>query len=148
MTEAAKTEQEVALEAAETKATEVNASRTGKGTRVKVGQTRGRNPKVISYEVFDESQPDTLPKTLSEFMEIAKVSDENVIVSYLIDGYNSANYIAASDPIAEYVEATWPEDIQKNFRIVVRQYSQGAGVTIEEAVALLKPGIVKSQAGK
>lgn len=145
MTEAAKTEQEIALEAAETKATETNKARTGKGTRIKVGQTRGRNPQVISYEVFDESQPDTLPKTLSEFMEIAKVSDENIIVSYLLDGYNSANYVQASDPVAEFVEASWPDDVQKQFRLVVRNYSNATGVSIEDAVALIKPGIVKSQ---
>lgn len=145
MTEAAKSEQEIALEAAETKATETNKARTGKGTRIKVGQTRGRNPQVISYEVFDESQPDTLPKTLSEFMEIAKVSDENIIVSYLLDGYNSANYVQASDPVAEFVEASWPDDVQKQFRLVVRNYSNATGVSIEDAVALIKPGIVKSQ---
>jgi len=145
MTDEAKTEQELALEAAEAKATETNSARTGKGTRVKVGQTRGRNPQVISYEVFDESNPETLPKTLTEFMDISKVSDEQAIVSYLLDGYNSASYIMASDPVAEFVEASWPEEVQKQFRIVVRQYAAGAQVSIEDAVALIKPGIVKSQ---
>jgi hypothetical protein len=146
MTEAAKTEQELALEAAELKATETNSARTGKGTRVKVGQTRGRNPQVISYEYFDESLPDSLPKTLSEFMEITKIDDEKVIVSYIIDGFNSANYVAASDPVAEFVEPTWPDDVQKQFRLVVRNYANATGVSIEDAVALIKPGIVKSQA--
>jgi len=145
MTDEAKTEQELALEAAEAKATETNSARTGKGTRVKVGQTRGRNPQVISYEVFDESNPETLPKTLTEFMDISKVSDEQAIVSYLLDGYNSASYIMASDPVAEFVEASWPEEVQKQFRIVVRQYAAGAQVSIEDAVALIKPGIIKSQ---
>lgn len=145
MTDAAKTEQELAVEAADAKAKETNATRTGKGTRVRVGQTRGRNPQVISYENFDESLPDTLPKTLSEFMEIAKVSDETTIVSYLIDGFNAAMYTAASDPVAEFVEPTWPEDVQKQFRLVVRNYANATGVSIEDAVALIKPGIVKSQ---
>jgi hypothetical protein len=148
MTDEAKTEQEQALEAAEQKAKEINDARTGKGTRLKVGQTRGRNPQVISYEVFDESQPDTLPKTLSEFMEITKIEDEPTIMGFVIDGMNSANYTAASDPVAEFVEATWPEDVQKAFRLVVRQYSANASVSIEDAVALIKPGIVASQAKK
>lgn len=148
MTDEAKTEQEKAIEAAELKAKETNSSRTGKGTRVKVGQTRGRNPQVISYENFDESLPDTLPKTLSEFMEVAKVSDEGTIVSYLLDGFNSAQYVQASDPVAEFVDATWPEDVQKQFRLVVRNYSNATGVTIEDAVALIKPGIVASQKPK
>lgn len=145
MTDAAKTEQEIALETAELKAKETNDSRTGKGTRVRVGQTRGRNPQVISYEAFDESKPDTLPGSLSEFMDLTKMSDEKAIVSLLIDGFNSSSYTTASDPVAEFVEATWPEEVQKQFRIVVRNYANGANVSIEDAVALIKPGIVKSQ---
>jgi len=146
MTDVQKTEQEIALEAAEAKAVETNSTRSGKGTRVKVGQTRGRNPQVITYEHFDESKPDTLPTTLSEFMDLAKVSEEPMLVSYLIDGFNSANYTAASDPVAEFVEASWPDEIQKQFRIVVRNYANATGSSIEDAVALLKPGIVKAQA--
>lgn len=146
MTDEAKTEQELAVEAMQAKADETNKTRTGKGTRVAVGQTRGRNPQVISWERYDESQPDTLPKTLSEFMENAKISDEPTIVSFLIDGFNSAAYTAASDPVAEFVDLSWPEDVQKQFRIVVRNYSNATGVSIEDAVALIKPGIVKSQA--
>ena len=148
MTTEAKTENEQAVDVATEKAKTANATRTGKGTRVRVGQTRGRNPQVISWEAFDESQPDTLPKTLSEFMEITKVSDETAIVQYLIDGYNDAAYTAASDPVAEFVDATWAEDVQKQFRLVVRNYANATGVSIEDAVALIKPGIVKSQAKK
>ena len=126
----------------------LNEGRTGKGTRVFIGMTRGRNPQKIQYEAFDESLPDTCPKTLSEFMEISKVSDEPTIVSFLIDGFNSAAYVSASDPVAEFVEATWPEDVQKQFRLVVRNYSNATGVSIEDAVALIKPGIVTSQTKK
>lgn len=148
MTDVAKTEQEKNLEAAETKATETNASRTGKGTRVRVGQTRGRNPQVISYEAFDESKPDTLPTSLAEFMDLSKTQDEKVIVSLLIDGFNSLSYTTASDPVAEFVEASWPEDVQKQFRLVVRNYANATQVSIEDAVALIKPGIVASQSAK
>lgn len=52
----------------------------------------------------------------------------------------------ASDPIAEFVEKTWPDEIQKMFKTVVRNYSNSADVSIEDAVALIKPGIVASQA--
>jgi hypothetical protein len=54
----------------------------------------------------------------------------------------------ASDPVAEYVDATWSEDVQKQFRLVVRNYSNATGVSIEDAVALIKPGIVASQSKK
>lgn len=128
------------------KADETNKARTGKGTRVRVGQTRGKNPQVITWEAFDEAVPDSLPSTLSEFMEISKVSDEKQIVGYLIDGYNSQAYTAASDPIAEFVDPTWSEDVQRQFRLVVRNYANATQVSIEDAVALIKPGIVKSQA--
>jgi len=129
----------------ETAATAANASRTGKGTRVSVGMTRGRNPQVISYEEFDDALPDTLPVSLSEFMDVAKVQDEKLIVSYLIEGFNASQYTEASDPLAEFVEATWTPEVQKQFRLVVRNYSNATGVSIEDAVALIKPGIVASQ---
>jgi len=129
----------------EVKAEETNKTRTGKGTRVRVGQTRGKNPKVITWEAFDDSQPATLPATLSEFMDVAKVSDEKQIVAFLIDGYNDAQYTAASDPIAEFVNPTWSEETQRQFRLVVRNYSNATGVSIEDAVALIKPGIEASQ---
>ena len=125
----------------------LNEGRTGKGTRVFLGMTRGRNPQEIQYEAFDESQPDTLPSDLNDFMQLYKAQHkvdvtEAQVVSFLIDGYNSANYTAASDPIAEFVDASWPEELQKQFRTVVRNYSSGASISIDDAVALLKPGFV------
>ena len=144
MTDAAKTEQELAIEKAQASADETNKTRTGKGTRVRVGQTRGRNPQVISYENYDESKPETLPTSLSEFMEDSKTNDEKVIVAYLIDGFNSAMYTMASDPVAEFVDPTWSDEVQKQFRLVIRNYASASNVSIEDAVALIKPGIVKS----
>ncbi len=123
----------------------LNEGRTGKGTRVFLGMTRGRNPQKVQYEGFDESQPDTLPSTLSEFMELTKTNDEKVIVGYLLDGFNSAAYTTASDPVAEFVDPSWSEEVQKQFRMVVRNYAGATGVSIEDAVALIKPGIVASQ---
>lgn len=125
---------------------ELNAGKTGKGLRTFLGMTRGRNPVEIQYENWDESDSDSLPTTLTEFMELRKaVSDEPGIVRRLILGDNEILYKEASDPVAEFVDSSWPEDVQKGFRIVVRQYSANAGVSIEDAVALIKPGIVASQ---
>jgi hypothetical protein len=145
MTDEAKTEQELALEAAEKEVAAINEKREGKGTRLKVGQTRGRNPQIVRWEFFDESKPETLPTSWKEFTELTNITEEGPLVALLIDGLNSANYTAASDPVAEFVEATWPEEVQKAFRVVVRQYSANASVSIEDAVALIKPGIVASQ---
>ena len=130
----------------EAKEKELNKDRTGKGTRIAISLSRGRNPQPVEYEAFDEAQPATLPITLEEFMALSKVSDEPTIVSYLIDGFNSAQYTAASDPVAEFVDASWPDDIQKGFRIVVRNYAANANVSIEDAVALIRPGIIASVA--
>ena len=69
--------------------------------------------------------------------------DKICLVSLLIAGYNDAMYTNASDPLAEFVEATWPEEAQAQFRLVTRNYSRGAGVPLEDAVALIKPGFVK-----
>jgi len=148
MSEDQKTASEAAVTAAQSKADETNKGRTGKGTRVRVGQTRGRNPQVVSWEAFDEALTETLPTTLTEFMDVSKTQDEKLIVAYLIDGFNSAQYTAASDPVAEYIDASWPDDIQKNFRMAVRNYSTATGLSIEEAVTLIKPGIEKAVAAK
>lgn len=136
---------DAAMEAEEIK---LNEGKTGKGKRIFLSMTRGRNPQKVQYENWDEKQPDTLPSTLSEFMEIGKVTEEKDIVRRLILGDNEILYKEASDPVAEFVDKTWPDDVQKQFRIVVRNYSNATGVSIEDAVALIKPGIVKSQAPK
>lgn len=128
------------------KADETNKARTGKGTRVQVGSTRGKNTQVITFEAFDESKPDTLPTSIAEFVELTKAPDEKALVAYLIEGYNSDSYRTASDPIAEYVEPTWSEDATKAFRLVVRNYANNAGVSIEDAVNLIKPGFAAAQA--
>lgn len=134
---------ELELERKTKEAEAENATRSGVGVRVRVGQTRGKNPMVITWEAFDESKPDTLPKEIQQFMEVTGKKDQETLVDYLIRGYNDAAYEAASDPLAEFVEATWPADAQTQFRLVVRNYSRGANVSLEDAVALIKPGFSK-----
>ncbi len=134
---------EIELEAKQKEADAANAQRTGVGVRVRVGQTRGKNPMVITWEAFDESKPETLPTSIQQFMEVTSVKDEPSLVSYLIGGYNDAAYTAASDPLAEYVNPAWPQDAQTQFRLVVRNYSRGANVSLEDAVTLIKPGFEK-----
>ena len=143
MSEDQRSAKEVELEAKQKEADASNASRSGVGTRVRVGQTRGKNPMVISWEAFDESKPDTLPKTMQQFMDVTEVKDEASLVSFLIGGLNDANYTAASDPLAEYVDLAWPQEAQTQFRLVVRNYSRGASVSLEDAVTLIKPGFIK-----
>ena len=125
---------------------ELNAGKTGKGLRSFLGMTRGRNPQEINYENWDESKPETLPTTISEFMELRKITDEKDIMRRLILGDNDVLYSEASDPVAEFVDPSWPDEVQKGFRIVVRNYATNAKVSIDDAVALIKPGIVASQA--
>lgn len=123
----------------------LNEGKTGKGLREFLGMTRGRNPLEIQYQNWDDSQPDTLPLSLSEFMDLRKITDEKDIVRRLILGDNEILYTEASDPVAEYVESSWSDDVKKQFRLVVRNYATATGVSIEDAVALIKPGIVASQ---
>ena len=136
------------LQAKEAEATAANAALSGVGVRTRVGQTRGKNPIVISWKAFDESKPDTLPTSIQQFMEVTSVKDEPSLVGYLIEGFNSAAYTAASDPLAEFVDPTWPDDAQTQFRLVVRNYSRGANVSLEDAVGLIKPGFAKQFAPK
>ncbi len=133
---------------------ELNASRTGVGTRIFLGMTRGRNPQEIQYENWDESQPTTLLTTFAQVLDLHKtrgqegdVAEKEIVRRWTL-GDNDILYQEASDPVAEFVEQTWPEDVQKGFRLVVRNYSINAKVSIEDAVALIKPGIVASQAAK
>lgn len=139
---------ELELQQKQKEAEIVNGKRAGVGTRVRVGQTRGKNPLVITWEAFDESKPDTLPTEIQQFMEVTGVKDQPTLVNLLIAGYNDSQYTAASDPLAEYVDATWPDDAQAQFRLVVRNYSRGANVSLEDAVALIKPGFAAQFAKK
>lgn len=139
----AKSPRELELERKQLEIDAENAKRSGVGVRQRVGQTRGKNPVVITWEAFDDSKPDTLPTSIQGFMDTTGVKDEPSLVGFLIAGYNEAAYTAASDPLAEYVEATWPQDAQTQFRLVVRNYSRGANVSLEDAVKLIKPGFEK-----
>lgn len=129
------------LAEAKAKAAEQNKTRSGVGTRLFVGRTRGQNSQVISYEQFDKSQPDTLPSDLDTVMKLTGTSDdEKALVAMIIDGFNAQSYKAASDPIAQYLNPEWDDDVVKSFRLVVRNYSVNANVSIADAVTLIKPG--------
>jgi hypothetical protein len=141
---------ELEVQKKELEAKTINDTRSGVGTRVRVGQTRGKNPVVITWDAFDDSKPDTLPTSITQFLEVTKLDpakDEKTIVDFLIGGFNDAAYTAASDPLAEFVDYSWPADAQTQFRLVVRNYSRGANVSLEDAVALIKPGFA-AQFGK
>lgn len=142
-----KTAMELARETAENAAKAENAKRVGEdgknkvGTRLRVGATRGKNPQVITFEEFDDALPETLPKSVAQFMELI-TNKEDVLVDYLIRGYNNASYEAASDPLAEYVVSKWAADVQSTFRQAVRNYSRGLGIPLEDAVNIIRPGFV------
>ncbi len=130
---------------AEKKADATNAERKGKGTRIAVGSTRGKGSQVITWEAFDRSKPETLPIDLEEFITLSKTDKTNpepALVNYLIEGYNSLAETAASDPVAEFVDQSWPDEIQTRFKVTVKGYAGMTGVSIEDAVTLMRPGIV------
>lgn len=130
---------ETAKEKALKEVAEKNAKLSGVGKRWKVGATRGKNPTIIQYEVYDDSQPDTLPKSVAEFMEV-ETSDQSTLLQYLIRGKNADSYEAASDPLGEYVSSVWSPDVQLTFRTAVRNYSKGLGIELEDAVNIIRPG--------
>lgn len=138
---------EKAKAAAEATAKATNDSRSGKGTRVFVGATRGKGSQIISWEAFDQSLPATLPDSLAEAMSLtATDNDEKLLVKYIIEGFNAVSYDAASDPILAYVDLTWSDELQKGFRTVVRNYASNTGLSIEDTVNLVKPGFVAAAA--
>lgn len=133
-----------ALKVEETKAEATNKTRTGVGTRVNVGQTRGKNPSVVTWEAFNQDEPATLPTTQAQFMEVTKTQTEVEILRYLIEGFNKVSYSQASDEIGEYINDAWDTDTQAQFRLTVRNYAKSADMTIEEAANLLKPSVEKA----
>ena len=144
----AKAKREAEKTAAESKATAINASRTGVGTRLSVGSTRGKGTQVITFEEFDYTKPETLPKSIDEFAKVSGAKDESELLSYLIDGYNAQSYANASDPIGEYAESSWDAETVKQFKGVVKNYMgavKGA-MSLEDVVNLIKPGIVAALA--
>jgi hypothetical protein len=114
----------------------------------KAGKTRGKNPRDISYLAFDVSEKDSLPKTLAEFMEVTGTKSENEMLEYVIDGFNSAQYAAASDEIGEFINDSWDKDTQAQFRLAVRNYAKLTGLSIDDAVNLIKPGVEKAHLAK
>lgn len=130
------------MELATIVAGEKNAARSGKGLRLAVASTRGKNPTPVTYESFDESKPDTLPETIAEFMQLSSVEDEATIVRYLITGYNDDSFRLASDPVAEFVEASWPDEVQASFKAAVKQLVKAGIGDVETVVAMVKPGVV------
>lgn len=132
-------EREKAVKEAEAKNAELGEK---VGPRFKVGATRGKNPTVITYLAFDDALPKTLPTSVQQFMETV-TSKESELIDFLIRGYNDASYEAASDPLAEYVVASWDPQVQSTFRIAVRNYFKGLGLaSLEDAVAIIRPGFV------
>ena len=107
------------------------------------GKTRGKNPRDIEYLQFNRETPEDLPKTLAEFMEVTGVKEEPAILNLLVEGFNESQYSAASDEIGEYINDAWDDKTQAQFRLAVRNYSKISGDSIEDSVALIKPGVDK-----
>ena len=136
---------EIEREKMEAAAKEENETRSGKGTRVQVGATRGKSTMNIKYEAFDLTVPASLPETVAEFVSLTGTTAEEDLVRFLIDGYNDYQYRQASDPIAEFVENGWPDELKTAFRSTVRGLVKG-GLTLERAVGMVKPGFVTAAA--
>jgi hypothetical protein len=109
----------------------------------KAGKTRGKNPRDISFKVLS-----AIPKSLKQFAEVTGTSAESDMCEYLYEGFNSLSYSAASDELGEYIPDSWDKETQSQFRLTVRNYSKITGLSIEDAVNLLKPGIEKGLAAK
>jgi hypothetical protein len=142
MSDEQKTAIELARDKAEAEVATKNEARKGIGPRLFVGSTRGKSPQVITYEAFDESLPDTLPKTPAEFVEAVKPENDSKVLEYLIRGYNAVNLELASDPLSEYVVAKWAPEVQTTFRTACRNYAKGLGIQLEDAVNIIRPGFV------
>lgn len=141
MSDDQKTALEVEREKMEAEAAAENATRSGVGTRVKVGSTRGRSVQNIKYEAFDESQPETLPKDPAEFSKVTGITGTAALVEMLITGYNDKMYTDASDPIADYVNAAWKDEIKVQFRTTVRNMAKMFGKPVSEVAGSIRDAV-------
>lgn len=116
------------------------------GLVTKEGSTRGKNPRKITYQAFDTSVPDSLPKSLKEFADITKTTSAEAVLEYVIDGFNAAQYAAASDEIGEFIPDVWTKEVAAQFRLAVRNTSKLTGLSIEDTVNMLKPAIERGLA--
>ena len=130
----------VEVTALESEVARLNASRSGKGTRFVLANTRGKGSIQIKYEAFDSDVVGSLPETVQEFMTFTGTEDEGVLVSYLVTGFNDASYKKASDPVSEFVNPAWPAEIADSFKLAVKNLVK-AGLDIDKVVAMVKPGI-------
>lgn len=126
---------------AEKAALETNEKRTGKGTRLAVSSTRGRNTQPVTYEAFDENQPDTLPESVAEFVSLTGIDDEAMLVSFLVTGYNDNSFRIASDPVQEFVNPAWSTEVAASFKAAVKQLVKSGIGDIETVVNLIKPSV-------
>lgn len=117
----------------------LNEGKTGKGLRKSIAYTRGRSTQRVVYDSFDTDQPDTLPKDMTEFQTFTEISDEPLLVSFLIDGFNAWQFANASDPITEHLNPAWSNETKTKFKNAVKGMVQGADVTIDFAVEAIKP---------
>lgn len=148
MSDEQKTELQAERETMEAAAKTENESRNGVGLRVMVGATRGKNTQNIKYEAFDESKPDTLPGSIAEFASVTNITEESKLVEFLITGFNDFQYKQASDPIAEFVNAAWPDDVKLAFRTSVRNYAKAMEEPIDEVAKLFAAKLNKKFAAQ
>lgn len=131
---------EKALNDAVAAAQATNKTREGKGLRLAVSSTRGKNPVPVTYESFDTDDAKSLPDSVSEFMQLSGIDDEAQLVAFLITGYNDNSFRIASDPVAEYVNLAWPAEVQKSFKDSVKTLvKSGVFADVEAAVAVIRP---------
>lgn len=130
---------EIEREQMEAAASAENAKRSGKGTRVQVGATRGKATMNIKYEAFDTADAKSLPESVAEFVSLSGVDAESDLVAFLIEGFNSNQYRLASDPISEFTDNSWPDELKVAFKSSVRGLVKG-GLSLEQAVGMMKPG--------
>jgi hypothetical protein len=146
-----KAEREARKAEIDAKELEANKDRTGKGTRVMFGFTKGKSSQMISYENWDESQADTLPVDYAECIAtlekrgVAQKDIESAMVKRFILGDNELLYAEAADPVSEFVDPIWPDAVQKSFKMVIKSTATNNGMSIEETVALIKPAYVAAE---
>jgi hypothetical protein len=129
---------------------DANQNKKGIGVRTFYGMTRGRNPQMISYDQWDVDQEiekvSTVPTSFAEVLDINKTrgldgdAAEKEIVKRWLLGDNEMLYKEASDPVAEFVEASWDDADKKAFKLVIKNYATSTATSIEDTVALFKPG--------
>lgn len=96
---------------------------------------KGNKDKKVTYRAINEDteRPDN---PMDAALELSN-GDLAIFWKRFVNGYNEAMYTEVADPIAEFIDASWSDDIKKSFRTSVNALAKTLGMDKEDVATFL-----------